>query len=62
LKTSPVQSLITPASYLAVLEGLWLATRKEVFHTPFKFWLPMFSARTFYLLRLMPRSPGAGIF
>jgi len=31
------------ASYLAVLEGLWLATRKEVFLTTFKFWLPIFA-------------------
>ena len=31
------------ASYLAVLEGLWLATRKDVFLVTFKFWLPIFA-------------------
>ncbi len=31
------------ASYLAVLEGLWLATRRQVFLTLYKFWLPVFA-------------------
>jgi cytochrome d ubiquinol oxidase subunit I len=31
------------ASYLAVLEGLWLATRREVFKTLYLFWLKIFA-------------------
>jgi len=31
------------ASYLAVLEGLWLKTGKEVYHILFKFWLKIFA-------------------
>lgn len=31
------------ASYLAVLEGLWLATRNEVFKTLYVFWLKIFA-------------------
>jgi len=31
------------ASYLAVLEGLWLATRREIFLQIYKFWLPVFA-------------------
>jgi len=31
------------ASYLAVLEGLWLATRKPVFLNLFKYWLKIFA-------------------
>ncbi len=31
------------ASYLAVLEGLWLATRREVYLQTYKFWLSIFA-------------------
>lgn len=31
------------ASYLAVLEGLWLFTRREVYMQAFRFWLPVFA-------------------
>jgi cytochrome d ubiquinol oxidase subunit I len=31
------------ASYLAVLEGLWLATRRDVFKTLYLFWLKVFA-------------------
>ena len=31
------------ASYLAVLEGLWLATRREVFKTLYLFWVKVFA-------------------
>ncbi|MDB5460420.1 MAG: cydA [Caulobacteraceae bacterium] len=31
------------ASYLAVLEGLWLATRREGFHTLYLFWIKIFA-------------------
>src|SRR5690606_426124 len=31
------------ASYLAVLEGLWLATRREVFRSLFKYWVKIFA-------------------
>jgi len=31
------------ASYLAVLEGLWLATRREVFLQTYKYWLSIFA-------------------
>ncbi len=31
------------ASYLAVLEGLWLATKRESFHTLYRFWLKIFA-------------------
>ena len=31
------------ASYLAVLEGLWLATKRTVFLTLFKYWLKIFA-------------------
>ena len=31
------------ASFLAVVEGLWLATRRPVFLNLFKFWLPLFA-------------------
>jgi cytochrome d ubiquinol oxidase subunit I len=31
------------ASYLAVLEGLWLATRREAFKTLYMFWLKIFA-------------------
>ena len=31
------------ASYLAVLEGLWLATRREVFKTLYLFWVKIFA-------------------
>ncbi len=31
------------ASYLAVLEGLWLATKREVFQTLYLFWLKVFA-------------------
>ena len=31
------------ASYLAVLEGLWLATKREVFRTLFLFWVKIFA-------------------
>ena len=31
------------ASYLAVLEGLWLATRREAFHTLYRFWIKIFA-------------------
>ncbi len=31
------------ASYLAVLEGLWLATRREAFLTLYKFWIKIFA-------------------
>src|SRR5258707_3428351 len=31
------------ASYLAVLEGLWLATKREVFQTLYLFWLRVFA-------------------
>ena len=31
------------ASYLAVLEGLWLRTGREVFLTLFKYWLKIFA-------------------
>jgi cytochrome d ubiquinol oxidase subunit I len=31
------------ASYLAVLEGLWLATRREVFLVLYKYWLKIFA-------------------
>lgn len=31
------------ASYLAVLEGLWLATKRDVFLQTYKFWLPIFA-------------------
>jgi cytochrome d ubiquinol oxidase subunit I len=30
------------ASYLAVLEGLWLTTRSEVYLQVYKYWLPIF--------------------
>src|SRR5690348_9066465 len=31
------------ASYLAVLEGLWLITRREAFKTLYLFWLKVFA-------------------
>ena len=31
------------ASFLAVLEGLWLATRNEIFRTLYSFWLKIFA-------------------
>ena len=31
------------ASYLAVLEGMWLVTRNEVFKTLYLFWLKIFA-------------------
>jgi len=31
------------ASYLAVLEGLWLLTRHQVFHDTYKYWLKIFA-------------------
>jgi len=31
------------ASYLAVLEGLWLLTRQPVFHDTYKYWLKIFA-------------------
>src|SRR5258708_32936671 len=31
------------ASYLAVLEGVWLATRREVFQNLYLFWLKVFA-------------------
>jgi cytochrome d ubiquinol oxidase subunit I len=31
------------ASYLAVLEGLWLATKREAFHTLYRFWIKIFA-------------------
>jgi len=31
------------ASYLAVLEGLWLLTRQQVFHDTYKYWLKIFA-------------------
>jgi cytochrome d ubiquinol oxidase subunit I len=31
------------ASYLAVLEALWLLTKREIFFTLFRFWLPIFA-------------------
>lgn len=31
------------ASYLAVLEGLWLATRREVYRSLFKYWVKIFA-------------------
>jgi cytochrome d ubiquinol oxidase subunit I len=31
------------ASYLAVLEGLWLATKREGFHTLYLFWIKIFA-------------------
>jgi cytochrome d ubiquinol oxidase subunit I len=31
------------ASYLAVLEGLWLATGRETFHTLYRFWIKIFA-------------------
>src|SRR5476649_2181965 len=31
------------ASYLAVLEGLWLATKRESFHTLYLFWIKIFA-------------------
>ncbi len=31
------------ASYLAVLEGLWLSTRNEVFKTLYLFWINIFA-------------------
>jgi len=31
------------ASYLAVLEGLWLATKRDVYLQTYKFWLPIFA-------------------
>lgn len=31
------------ASYLAVLEGLWLLTKREAFHTLYRFWIKIFA-------------------
>ncbi|MEK1904182.1 MAG: cytochrome ubiquinol oxidase subunit I, partial [Pseudomonas sp.] len=31
------------ASYLAVLEGLWLKTKNEVYYDLFRFWLQIFA-------------------
>lgn len=31
------------ASYLSVLEGLWLATKRQVFHTLYSFWIKIFA-------------------
>ncbi len=31
------------ASYLAVLEGLWLLTRQQVFHDTYRYWLKIFA-------------------
>jgi cytochrome d ubiquinol oxidase subunit I len=31
------------ASYLAVLEGLWLTTKRESFHTLYRFWIKIFA-------------------
>jgi cytochrome d ubiquinol oxidase subunit I len=31
------------ASYLAVLEGLWLLTKRETFHTLYRFWIKIFA-------------------
>jgi cytochrome bd ubiquinol oxidase subunit I len=31
------------ASYLAVLEALWLLTKRDIFFTLFRFWLPIFA-------------------
>jgi cytochrome d ubiquinol oxidase subunit I len=31
------------ASYLAVLEGLWLGTKRESFHTLYRFWIKIFA-------------------